>query len=86
VKGYSLWDPTSWKIIISRDVIFDEYSFFKSNVERIQQEQISPNQQIQLEGRLFGAVKRKKRLLEKKVLKIQRKLLMFLNKFSNQSL
>ena len=42
------------KIVISRDVIFDESSFLKSNVERIEQEQVSPNQQVQLEARPLG--------------------------------
>jgi len=35
---------------LSRDVTFDESSLLKSNVERIEQEQVSPNQQIQLEA------------------------------------
>jgi len=38
VKGYRLWDPTSWEIVISRDVTFEEYSLLKSDVEKIEQE------------------------------------------------
>ena len=29
VKGYRLWDHTTYEIIISRDVVFDEYSLTK---------------------------------------------------------
>ena len=49
VKAYRLWDPTSRKIVISRDVTFDESSLFKSNVERVEQKKVSLGQQIQLE-------------------------------------
>ena len=41
-----LWDPMSQKIVISRDVTFDESSLLKSNVEIIEHEHLSPNQQV----------------------------------------
>lgn len=33
IKGYRLWNPTAHNIIINKDVIFDEFSFSKSNVK-----------------------------------------------------
>jgi hypothetical protein len=30
VKGYKFWDPTANKVVISRDVVFDENSILKS--------------------------------------------------------
>ena len=32
VKGYRLWDPTTHKIIIRKDVVFDESSLIKSDL------------------------------------------------------
>ena len=32
VKLYRLWDPTSHKLIISRDAVFDEFSLWKSEL------------------------------------------------------
>jgi hypothetical protein len=45
-----LWDPTSHKITINRDVIFDESSLIKSDVDvQMKQEEVPKYQQIQFE-------------------------------------
>ena len=51
-KWYRLWDPTSHKIVISRDVIFYEYSLVKSENVRVdvEQEHVISKKLIQLEN------------------------------------
>jgi hypothetical protein len=39
IKGYRLWDPTSHKITINKDVIFDDLSLIKSDVD-VQMKQV----------------------------------------------
>jgi hypothetical protein len=51
VKRYRLSDPTAHKLIIRRDVVFDESSLLKSKLVDVKviQEQVPQVQQIQLE-------------------------------------
>jgi hypothetical protein len=45
-----LWDPTAHKITINRDVIFDESSLIKSNVDvQMKQQEVPKYQKIQFE-------------------------------------
>jgi hypothetical protein len=45
-----LWDPTTHKITINRDVIFDESYLIKSNVDiQMKQQEVPKYQQIQFE-------------------------------------
>jgi hypothetical protein len=45
-----LWDPTAHKITINRDVIFDESSLIKSNVDvQMKQQEVPKYQRIQFE-------------------------------------
>jgi hypothetical protein len=45
-----LWDPTAHKITINKDVIFDESSLIKSNVDvQMKQQEVPKYQQIQFE-------------------------------------
>jgi hypothetical protein len=51
VNGYQLWDPTSHKIIISKDLVFDESSLLKSELVDVElrQEHVLQVHKIQLE-------------------------------------
>lgn len=53
MKGYRLWDPSLHNIVITRDVMFDEYSLLKTDVEKVEQEHVSSNQQIQRDTQPF---------------------------------
>ena len=45
-----MWDPTAHKITINRDVIFDESSLIKSNVDvQMKQQEVPKYQKIQFE-------------------------------------
>jgi hypothetical protein len=46
-----LWDPTTHKIIINKDVVFDESPLIKLDILKVEMkpEQIPQNQQIKLE-------------------------------------
>ena len=51
-KGYRLWDSTTQNIVLSRDVIFNEYSLIKSRNVRVDVEQkhVLSKQLVQLEN------------------------------------
>jgi len=50
-KGYRLWDPTTRKIIINRDVKFNESSLVQLDVDnRVKQDDVSDFQHIQFES------------------------------------
>jgi hypothetical protein len=49
-KGYRLWDPTTHKIIINRDVKFNESSLENPDVDdKLKQDNVSKLQHIQFE-------------------------------------
>ena len=52
MKRHILWDPTSHKIVISRDVIFYESSLIKSKSVRVdvEHEHVISKQLIQMEN------------------------------------
>jgi hypothetical protein len=51
IKEYRLWDPTTHKITINRDVIFDESSIIKSEVDvQMKQVEVARYQHIQFEN------------------------------------
>ena len=52
MKLYRFWDPTAYKIVISRDVIFHESSLIKYESVRVdvEREQVISKQLIQLEN------------------------------------
>ena len=50
-KGFRLWDPTTRKIIINRDVKFDESSLVQLDVNsRLKQDDVSDFQHIQFDS------------------------------------
>ena len=51
IKGYRLWDPTTHKIIINRDVKFNESSLDNPDVDiKLKQENVPKFQHIQFEA------------------------------------
>ena len=60
-KWYRLWDPIAHKIVIKRDVIFNESSLIKSeNIKVVvEQEQVLSKQLVQLENQFSHDSKEK---------------------------
>jgi hypothetical protein len=66
VKGYRLWDPTAYKLIIRKDVVFDESSHIKSDLidVEVRQEQVPQVQQIQFETQRSSKKEEREEVLE----------------------
>ena len=50
VKGYKLWLINERKVIISRNVIFNENAFFKTNLQVLKHTQNIDNFQFEVES------------------------------------
>ena len=68
MKAYRLWDPTSHKIVISRDVIFDESSLIKSESVRVdmEHEHVISKQLIQLENQSYNDSKKQRERIHRR--------------------